>query len=140
MTAEFVMNAKYALIPRKQRLRSVKDCERERRTGADKNSEREGAARENGFDPYQVLKITRGASKEEIKTAYLNLIKQYHPDKVSHLGRIPETNEKATINRAYQIFSNNPVNRKKLISSLLGKHSFIFFVEEVVVCVSCGNR
>jgi DnaJ-class molecular chaperone len=49
----------------------------------DKN--RAEGARENGFDPYQVLKITRGASKEEIKTAYLNLIKQYHPDKVSHL-------------------------------------------------------
>jgi DnaJ domain len=60
--------------------------ERERRTGADKNSERERAAEENGFDPYQVLRITTGASKEEIKAAYFNLIKQYHPDKVSHLG------------------------------------------------------
>ncbi|HSE84599.1 MAG TPA: J domain-containing protein, partial [Candidatus Binatia bacterium] len=80
--------------------------ERERRTGADKNSEREHAAGENGFDPYQVLRIPTGASKEEIKAAYFNLIKQYHPDKVSHLGQEFQklADEKAQlINRAYQI-------------------------------------
>ena len=80
--------------------------ERERRTRSGKNSERDHAARENGFDPYQVLTITRGASKEEIKAAYFNLIKQYHPDKVSHLGQEFQklADEKAQlINRAYQI-------------------------------------
>ena len=80
--------------------------ERERRTRSDKNSERDHAAGENGFDPYQVLTITRGASKEEIKAAYFNLIKQYHPDKVSHLGQEFQklADEKAQlINRAYQI-------------------------------------
>ena len=80
--------------------------ERERRTRSDKNSEGEHAAGENGFDPYQVLRITRGASKEEIKAAYFNLIKQYHPDKVSHLGQEFQklADEKAQlINRAYQI-------------------------------------
>jgi hypothetical protein len=80
--------------------------ERERRTGADKNSERERAAGENGFDPYQILRITTGASKEEIKAAYFNLIKQYHPDKVSHLGQEFQklADEKAQlINRAYQV-------------------------------------
>jgi DnaJ-class molecular chaperone len=110
MTAEFVMNAKYALIPRKQRLRSAKRQERERRTRSDKNSEREHAAGESGFDPYQVLRITRGASKEEIKAAYFNLIKQYHPDKVSHLGQEFQklADEKAQlINRAYQILMSS---------------------------------
>jgi hypothetical protein len=80
--------------------------EQERRTGGDKNSERERAAGENGFDPYQVLRITRGASKEEIKAAYFNLIKQYHPDKVSHLGlEFQKLADEKTqlINRAYQI-------------------------------------
>ena len=80
--------------------------ERARHTGGDKNSEHERAAGENGFDPYQVLRITRGASKEEIKAAYFNLIKQYHPDKVSHLGQEFQklADEKAQlINRAYQI-------------------------------------
>ena len=80
--------------------------EQERRTKHDKNSEYERSAGENGFDPYQVLRVTRGASKEEIKAAYFNLIKQYHPDKVSHLGQEFQklADEKAQlINRAYQI-------------------------------------
>jgi DnaJ domain len=80
--------------------------ERERRTRSDKNSEREHTAGENGFDPYQVLRITTSASKEEIKAAYFNLIKQYHPDKVSHLGQEFQklADKKAQlINRAYQI-------------------------------------
>ncbi|MBW2514400.1 MAG: DnaJ domain-containing protein [Deltaproteobacteria bacterium] len=37
-------------------------------------------------DPYEVLQIPRGASKEEIKTAYKHLAGKYHPDKVLHLG------------------------------------------------------
>jgi hypothetical protein len=78
--------------------------ERESRTRGDKNSERERAAGENCFDPYQVLRIRTGASKEEIKAAYFNLIKQYHPDKVSHLGQEFQklADERAQlINRAY---------------------------------------
>jgi uncharacterized Zn finger protein (UPF0148 family) len=84
--------------------------EQEGRTRSDKKSEREHAAGENGFDPYQVLGIARDASKEEIKTAYFNLIKQYHPDKVSHLGQEFQklADEKAQlINRAYQILMAN---------------------------------
>jgi DnaJ like chaperone protein len=37
-------------------------------------------------DPYEVLQIPRGASQEEIKTAYKHLAGKYHPDKVLHLG------------------------------------------------------
>jgi hypothetical protein len=84
--------------------------DREGRTGAEENSERGPATGENGFDPYHVLGITRRASKEEIKAAYFNLIKQYHPDKVSHLGQEFQklADEKAQlINRAYQILMAN---------------------------------
>lgn len=84
--------------------------EREDRTGANEKSEREHAAGENGFDPYQVLRITRDASKEEVRAAYFNLIKQYHPDKVSHLGQEFQklADEKAQlINRAYQVLMAN---------------------------------
>ncbi|BBO75817.1 hypothetical protein DSCW_32340 [Desulfosarcina widdelii] len=38
-------------------------------------------------NPYKVLEIEPGASKEEIKAAYRRLAAQYHPDKVQHLGR-----------------------------------------------------
>ncbi len=38
-------------------------------------------------DPYALLGVDRGASPDEIRTAYRRLVTQYHPDKVSHLGR-----------------------------------------------------
>ncbi|MDY6935877.1 MAG: DnaJ domain-containing protein [Spirochaetota bacterium] len=38
-------------------------------------------------DPYKILGIKQGASKEEIRSAYNRLIVQYHPDKVQHLGQ-----------------------------------------------------
>ncbi|MEA1926622.1 MAG: DnaJ domain-containing protein [Candidatus Auribacterota bacterium] len=37
-------------------------------------------------DPYAVLGIKPGASREEIRDAYHNLSKKYHPDRVNHLG------------------------------------------------------
>ncbi len=37
-------------------------------------------------DPYKVLGLQPGASREEIRTAYKKLAAQYHPDKVQHLG------------------------------------------------------
>ena len=36
--------------------------------------------------PYDVLGVSQGASREEIKSAYKRLVAQYHPDKVQHLG------------------------------------------------------
>ena len=38
-------------------------------------------------DPYHILGVQPGASKEEIKAAYKKLVSQYHPDKVQHLGK-----------------------------------------------------
>jgi DnaJ-domain-containing protein 1 len=55
-------------------------------------------------DPYEVLQVTRGASRQEIKAAYLSMIKRYHPDRVSHLGKeVQDIAEKKAkeINEAY---------------------------------------
>ncbi|MCI0371094.1 MAG: DnaJ domain-containing protein [candidate division NC10 bacterium] len=38
-------------------------------------------------DPYAVLGLEPGASREEVKAAYRRLVAQYHPDKVTHLGK-----------------------------------------------------
>ena len=37
--------------------------------------------------PHEILGISRNATKEEIKQAYRQSIKKYHPDKLSHLGK-----------------------------------------------------
>jgi uncharacterized membrane protein YkvA (DUF1232 family) len=37
--------------------------------------------------PYEVLNLPPDADQEAIKAAYRRLAKQYHPDRVSHLGK-----------------------------------------------------
>ena len=59
------------------------------------------------FDPYLVLEIERNAGWEDIKRAYRERIKEYHPDKVAHLGaelRALAERKAKEINRAYEYF------------------------------------
>jgi len=37
-------------------------------------------------NPYDILNVERGASREKIKIAYKKMAGKYHPDKVIHLG------------------------------------------------------
>jgi preprotein translocase subunit Sec63 len=39
-----------------------------------------------GWDPWGVLGIRRGASRDEIVAAYREQLKRYHPDRVADLG------------------------------------------------------
>ena len=58
------------------------------------------------FDPFEVLNVPRGASPDEVKAAYRNMLLKYHPDKVSHLGKDFQkiAHEKALdIQKAYEI-------------------------------------
>ena len=36
---------------------------------------------------FRILDVSEGASKEQIVTAYKQMIRQYHPDKVSQMGK-----------------------------------------------------
>jgi len=45
-----------------------------------------GPERSTAFDPYEVLGVARSASSHTIRNAYHSRMKEYHPDKVAHLG------------------------------------------------------
>jgi hypothetical protein len=62
------------------------------------------------FNPYEVLGVSSGASKDEIRSAYRGLVAKYHPDKVAHLGDEFEAiaREKAlAINRAFAMLNRS---------------------------------
>lgn len=40
-------------------------------------------------DPYKILKLHRSAERSEIRTAYINLSRKYHPDVVRHKDVLP---------------------------------------------------
>lgn len=46
-----------------------------------------GADRTPRRTPYEILNLPPDADQEAIKAAYRKLANQYHPDKVSHLGK-----------------------------------------------------
>lgn len=55
--------------------------------------------------PYKVLGINTQATLDEIKAAYSQKIRQYHPDRVAHLGeelQVLARKKSAAINQAYQ--------------------------------------
>ncbi|HNU74411.1 MAG: Chaperone protein DnaJ [Deltaproteobacteria bacterium ADurb.BinA179] len=69
--------------------------ERRERSRADGDSSSGGPAGSGGAydhgrqerkDPFAVLGLESGASKDEIQKAYRTLANKYHPDKVQHLG------------------------------------------------------
>src|SRR5215831_13205578 len=62
----------------------------------------------SAFDPFEVLGVARGATKEQIRAAYRDLVARYHPDK--HRGNPLESLAAAKlieINKAYEILSDD---------------------------------
>ena len=64
-------------------------------------------------DPYEILGITKGATEDEINTAYRNLVKKYHPDKYVGNPLADLAAEKIReINAAYDSVMNDLKNSK----------------------------
>lgn len=60
-------------------------------------------------NPYKVLGVNEGATNEEIRAAYLSLVKKYHPDKYTDPDMKQLANEKLKeINEAYDQLIKNP--------------------------------
>ena len=58
------------------------------------------------MNPYKVLGVSENASQEEIRTAYLELVKKYHPDKYTDNPLKELAGEKLKeINQAYELLT-----------------------------------
>ena len=93
----------YWVVSKLFNSKSNRDRENSEDTSAD--SSRPGPQQERIPEWFDVLKVSRNASSEEIQAAYKSLIRQYHPDKVATLGEelkaLAEEKSKE-INAAYQ--------------------------------------
>jgi hypothetical protein len=55
--------------------------------GGKESQERGASGDHEERDPFQILGVEPGASRDEIKAAYRRAVAKYHPDKVTHLGK-----------------------------------------------------
>lgn len=81
-------------------------------------------------DYYSILEIDRGASKKEIRKAYLKMVKKYHPDTKSPDSEI-DTDKFGLVLEAYKVLSN-PKLKEEYDQKFFGTHSIgkTFFVKK----------
>lgn len=89
---------------RSQRRRTGYRTEQPRDTAEDRQNGATDSDRRDPQDPYTILDIAPGASREEIKAAYHRLAAKYHPDKVHHLGKEFQTLAEARFKEIQQAY------------------------------------
>jgi hypothetical protein len=84
------------------------------RSGKDFKGDPPGRDATESSDPYALLGADRGDSLEEIRRRYKEMLLQYHPDRVAHLGReFQEMAERKTkeITEAFQAITKERGSR-----------------------------
>lgn len=87
------------MAQRRSTARSEEPPHHSNGTGANDNATRPPKGNER-FDARKVLGVSGEASREEIRAAYRERMKEYHPDKVAHLG---EDLQKLALEKSQQI-------------------------------------
>lgn len=97
-------------------------------------------------NPYEVLEIKEGASEEEIKKAYRELVKKYHPDQYQNNPLSDLAEEKLReINEAYEYLTKNgsfkrqPSGSDNYGSSYSGSDSNATSFQRVRMFINSGN-
>ena len=66
------------------------------------------------MNPYEVLGVSEGASEEEIKKAYKELVKKYHPDRYQNNPLSDLAEEKLQeINEAYDMLMKGSGKKRR---------------------------
>lgn len=84
----------------------------------------------NGKDYYEILGVPRNASQEEIKKAFWELAKKWHPDRVPPEKKKEAEEKFKEINEAYQVLSD-PEKRK--IYDMYGDSSMLSEINPEIV-------
>jgi uncharacterized membrane protein YkvA (DUF1232 family) len=81
-----------------------KKASHEMPAGGEEAGEERETVEEEERDPYRLLGVEKGASEEQVRKAYRDLLARYHPDRLHHLGeefRLIAARKTVALNRAY---------------------------------------